>query len=418
MLDVSLQKTAVLGAAGKMGKGIALLLLQEMTMLDLKNNKKSGSGKYVLTLIDTFEKALFPLRDYLREHITKFAEKNINQLRTLYSENQDLVSNYDIIQSFVRGSIDMIKLEKRIDAVTDSKLIFEAILEDIDIKVSTFSYLAEKGLKNAYFFSNTSSIPIKVLADLSGLKDRLIGFHFYNPPSVQKRLELIPSAETDPKLISIAEELALRLGKIIVFSKDVAGFIGNGHFIREIDFALKKVKALERKYSDVVAMHMINSVTEDLLVRPMGIFQLLDYVGLDIANNIQVIMSKYLKEPFEIDLINSMLSSGVKSFYHYKDGKPDKIYSLQDKSYVDIPKISLEKSIIWKDVKNLKDRDKILQNHFEKLAASDDFFAKLAEKFIENDRKIAKKLIDDGVCKKLDDLNIVLKNGFYHLWTF
>src|SRR6185295_16568588 len=105
----------------------------------------------------------------------------------------------------------------------------------------------------AFVLSNTSSIPIHLLASESGLKDQLIGFHFYNPPAVQKLVELIPQEragevadEVADEVLAISQELAKKMNKIVVYSRDVAGFIGNGHFSREIALACRFVEELQK----------------------------------------------------------------------------------------------------------------------------------------------------------------------------
>src|ERR1700733_10286349 len=105
-LDQALTKVAVIGAAGKMGEGISLLLFQEMARSEAEKYGAVGTGKYRLYLIDTKEETLVGLRHYLRLQLTKYAEKNINQVRKYYKENQALISNEEIIQAFVEGAMD------------------------------------------------------------------------------------------------------------------------------------------------------------------------------------------------------------------------------------------------------------------------------------------------------------------------
>ena len=107
-------------------------------------------------------------------------------------------------------------------------------------------------------------------------------------------------------------KLAKRLKKIVVHSKDEAGFIGNGHMMREVVFACKKVEELSRDYSLEESIYLINRVTQDWLVRPMGIFQLMDYVGLDVCQHIGHIMRTYLKDPsLKVELIDRIVKNGV-----------------------------------------------------------------------------------------------------------
>jgi len=101
-------------------------------------------------------------------------------------------------------------------------------------------------------------------------------------------VELIPAKTTKQELVDFAMQYAKNLRKTIVPSNDVAGFIGNGHFMRDALFAFSEVERLSKEMDFVEAVYMINKVSQEYLIRPMGIFQLLDYVGLDVC---QYIMS-------------------------------------------------------------------------------------------------------------------------------
>ena len=57
--------------------------------------------------------------------------------------------------------------------------------------------------------------------------------HFYNPPPVQKLLEIIRTKNTQTELVSLADEIARELKKTVIYAPDCAGFIGNGQFLRE-----------------------------------------------------------------------------------------------------------------------------------------------------------------------------------------
>src|SRR5262245_14667705 len=146
-LDEALKRVAVLGAAGKMGRGISALLLQEMALL------QQGSR---LLLIDTNEEAFLGLKEYLHEQVLKFAEKNIVRIRGLYANKADLVSNEEIIQDFVEKALNLVFIESDLEAARGAHLIFEAVVEEVDAKAKLLARL--KG-PETLFLTNTSSIP-------------------------------------------------------------------------------------------------------------------------------------------------------------------------------------------------------------------------------------------------------------------
>lgn len=429
MLNEALKQVAVIGAAGKMGSGISLLLLQEMSRLEAEQTGQVGSGAYCIKLIDVNEDAERSLRKYLHAQILRYAEKNINVLRGYFAENPALISNEEIIRYFVEGACENIHWTKDDNEIRRSSLIFEAIHEDIDLKVKVLSGIHAIVSKDAFFFTNTSSIPIDRLSEKSGLQGRLIGYHFYNPPSVQRLLEIIPAEDTNPKLIEYAEEIAKRLGKVVVFSKDVAGFIGNGHFIRDIDYACSKVRELEKDYTPQQAIMMVNRVTQDLMIRPMGIFQLIDYVGLDVCHNVMRVMSESLDFPFDIAWVDRLLEAGIRGGQHsdgsqkdgifqYEKGRPQKVFA-QGK-YVDTPDVPLgdlpSGHVPWAQLNKDRNKSAVLEEYFSNLFRSDTLGARMAQEHLLRSREIARNLVKDGVAKSVDDVNTVLMNGFYHLY--
>ena len=98
-LNDRLKNVAIIGAAGKMGSGIALLMAQEMTLQKLQAENRDKN--YDLVLIDVSDTALKGLLQYLKTQAVKLAEKNIVNLRNIYQERTDLIENGDFITQFV-----------------------------------------------------------------------------------------------------------------------------------------------------------------------------------------------------------------------------------------------------------------------------------------------------------------------------
>ncbi len=106
-LSERLENVAVLGAAGKMGSGISLLLAQELGRTKLAPENK---GKvYRLALIDRDEASLAGLMSYLRGQLLKMAEKSVPLLRQLYADRADLVENGEMIQQFVGDALSTLR---------------------------------------------------------------------------------------------------------------------------------------------------------------------------------------------------------------------------------------------------------------------------------------------------------------------
>ena len=412
-VDEQIAQVAVIGACGKMGRGIALLVLQEMALLACKQDPASLH----LRLIDTNAAGFFDLKTYLKQQLLRFAEKNINRLRPFFADDPTKVSNKDVIQTFIDRALMLTNCSTSIKSASGAKLIFEAAFEDVAVKVDLLKSLP----KEAYVLTNTSSIPIGLLANKSGLGSHLIGYHFYNPPAVQKLLEIIPSNETSKELLDLSIVLGKRFGKTIVYSKDVAGFIGNGHFAAEIVFACNLVESLVPPYSLEEAIQLVDEVTRDYLLRPMGIFQLLDYVGLPIIEQILMIMD------LKSDLIKRLRASGIcggqtmegepkNGIFHYTKGKMDAVFSLDLQDYIPLKPVE-PRELSWKKIQ--KDPGLISQMscHFEKLKMDESEKGMLAKRFLNRSKEIVDELVAKKIAASKEDVGTILKNGFFHLYS-
>ncbi|PCI29128.1 MAG: 3-hydroxybutyryl-CoA dehydrogenase [SAR324 cluster bacterium] len=428
MLNEALQNVTVIGASGKMGSGIALLLLQEMTRLDLEQGFKEVASQKQLNLVDRNQEALDGLKAYLSKQLTRYAEKVLK-------------ADAALTDLFVQKGLTIANFTLELESAKNSKMVFEAIFERLDIKTKLLLDLKEICSEETNFFSNTSSIPISVVEKEAGVEGRLIGFHFYNPPAVQKLVELISSDSTPQALQDMSMELGQRLRKVMVPSNDIAGFIGNGHFIRDGLYAISQIEELSKKVEPNEALYQINRITQDFMVRPMGIFQLIDYVGLDVFQMILNTMNTYIEdEELSSDMINMMIDQGVSGgqfhdgsqkdgFLKYENHKPVATYSLKEKKYIrfdegdwtekcdqELGNFS-EKHFPWKALSRDAEKDVKLSTYFQSLFEMDSKGAKLAQAYLLNSKKISENLVKNSVAAHSEDVGKVLMNGFFHLYA-
>ena len=284
---------------------------------------------------------------------------------------------------------------------------------------------------------NTSSIPITKLDEGTGLDGRIIGFHFYNPPAIQKLVEIITAKQTLPEVVAFAQLYAKNLRKVVVPSHDVAGFIGNGHFMRDILYAASEVDRLGKDFSYAEAVYAMNKISQDYLVRPMGIFQLIDYVGVDVCSFIMSVMDHHMKEEtLHCPLLDKLLALGIKGgqfsdgsqkdgALKYEKGRPTAIYDPGTKSYVPISEIqsAVEKKLgpmpvppAWKAVVGNKAKHEILTGYFNQLKISTSLGAELAKAYAIQSNAIGLKLVSSGVAGNENDVNTVLLTGFFHAY--
>ena len=430
-----LQHVSVLGAAGKMGSGILLLTAIEMADISLKPENK---GKpFVLNAIDVSDEALAGVMKYLKAQVLKMAEKKMVGLRKVYAHRADLIDNDEIIDQYIFDVISLVRTTTRMEAAYDSYMVFEAIKEDPEMKISIFSKISANNPHQPWFFTNTSSIPITKLDEGAGLNGRIIGFHFYNPPAVQKLVELIKAEHTLPEVEAFAQAYAKNLRKVVVPSHDVAGFIGNGHFMRDILYASAEVENLCRDLSYVEAVYAMNKVSQDYLVRPMGIFQLIDYVGVDVCSFIMSVMTRHLKEEtLHCPLLDNLLAQGVKGgqfsdgsqkdgVLKYEKGRPVAIYDPGTKVYVPISDFQskvdqklgdMPPAPAWKTVVGHKAKHEILTDYFTLLKTAESMGAELARAYAVRSNTIGLQLINSGVALNENDVNTVMLTGFFHAY--
>jgi 3-hydroxyacyl-CoA dehydrogenase len=257
---------------------------------------------------------------------------------------------------------------------------------------------------------------------------------------VQKLLELITTDQTVPELKEAGETLAKRLGKKVIPANDIAGFIGNGHFTRDGLHALATADTLRAGGDWAPALYKMNRISQDWLLRPMGILQLIDYVGVDVFQLILKVMNTYLPgQGLHSDFIDTLVDKKVIGGQHpdgsqkdgilkYAKGRPAAVYDPVKGDYVAFDAdgwsgaADRELGALpdgfrpWKAL--LMDRNKAdaLAGHFAALRAADNQAATLAVEYLTASKAIGESLVSDGVAANAADVNGVLTNGFFHLY--
>lgn len=429
-----LENVTVLGAAGKMGSGILLLTAMEMADLGMKPENKDR--QFVLNAVDVSDQALAGVMKFLKTQVQKAAEKKTVALREVYADRKDLIENEEIINQYIFDVLSVVRPTTMLEAAYKSTLIFEAIKEDPVLKVKLLSQIDRNNQKAPWYFTNTSSIPISKLDKEAELGGRILGFHFYNPPAVQKLVELIRAENTLDECVEFAHQYAKNLRKKIVPSNDFAGFIGNGHFMRDALHGIHEAQRLSETMPFAEAIYMINKVSQEFLVRPMGIFQLIDYVGVDVCQYIMSVMDPYLEdEDLHSDLLDRYIQLGVAGgqyadgsqkdgFLKYEKGRPTAVYDPEKKAYIPIAEFQAvcdeklgplpEGALPWKAVIGSPDKDALLADLFNKLNDMDTLGAELGKRYGKRSREISLNLVADNVAQSEQDVNTVLLTGFYH----
>ena len=184
----------------------------------------------------------------------------------------------------------------RITATTDltrfSKcdLVVEAIVEKEDTKKDLLRRLDEVVPAHGILASNTSSIPITVLASATKRPDRFIGMHFMNPVPIMQLVEMIRGADTSDATAAAVKEAAVKMGKTVAEVHDSPGFVSNRVLLPMIN------EAIFALYEGVGTAESIDTVMKLGMNHPMGPLALADLIGLDVVLFVMEVLQRDLGE--------------------------------------------------------------------------------------------------------------------------
>jgi enoyl-CoA hydratase/3-hydroxyacyl-CoA dehydrogenase len=204
------------------------------------------------------------------------------------------------------------------DSVRDIDFAIEAVPENIDLKRQVFSTLDRYAPSHAVLATNTSSLPIGEIASATKRPDRVIGMHFFNPPPLMPLVEIVMGPNTSEEALRITSEIARRMGKeIVIVRKDIPGFIVNRLLSRVIEQACYMVE------EEGVSFRAIDSALRYRAGLPMGVFELLDFTGIDVVASI---FSEMGRRGFKARLCRSIAERYEKKELGMKSGKGFYIY--------------------------------------------------------------------------------------------
>jgi 3-hydroxyacyl-CoA dehydrogenase len=168
--------------------------------------------------------------------------------------------------------------------LAETDWIIECVVEQLDVKRALLERVDRARRAGSIVSSNTSGIPIGVLADgrSDDFRRHWLGTHFFNPPRYLRLLELIPMPETDPAVLAgVASFAELHLGKGVVIAKDSPNFIGNHLALFDV------VRALALVAEGAYSIEEIDAITGPPIGRPKSAtFRTLDLAGIDILAHV------------------------------------------------------------------------------------------------------------------------------------
>lgn len=291
----SIKRAAVLGS-GVMGSGIAAHLANigiPTLLLDIVPRE----------LLEVEKKKGFTLEDkQVRNRLSDSA------VQKLLKQKPAPLTSKENIALITTGNFedDMAKL-------SEVDWIIEVVVENLEIKKKVFSQIDNVRKPGSIVSSNTSGISVEAMAEgrSEDFQKHFLGTHFFNPPRYLKLLEVIPTKNTSPEVLSFMKTFGEDvLGKGVVEAKDTPNFIANR--IGTYGLLVTVREMLKGGYS----IGEVDSVTGPMIGRPKSAtFRTLDVVGLDtfihVANNVYEQVEGAEKEVFDVpDFMKAMLEKG------------------------------------------------------------------------------------------------------------
>jgi len=178
------------------------------------------------------------------------------------------------------------------NAIRDADLIIEAVPEEMEMKMELFTIFDKFAKPHAIFASNTSSLSISDMSDSTVSRERCIGMHFFNPVPKMKLIELVKTPLTSQNTVDVCTEVGRRMGKEVVLVQESPGFITTrvNALIGNEAFAMLEAR--------IASAEDIDKALKLGLNHPMGPFELVDLVGLDVRLNILEYLHQTLGEKY------------------------------------------------------------------------------------------------------------------------
>jgi len=252
------RKIAVIGA-GTMGAGIA---------------QTCAAAGFQVSMRDIDQKFVDGGFRRIRDPLMKRVEKG----KMVQAEVDALIAK-------VHGTVDLK------EALSGAQVVIEAVFEKMEIKREIYAEMDRIAAPEVVFASNTSSLSITEMANVTKRPDRVVGMHFFNPAPVMKLVEVIRGSETSDATVALAKELCVRLGKEPVEVKEAPGFVVNRLLVPMMNEAFNLLQEGVASAEDIdKAMKLGTNM-------PMGPFELADYTGIDIGLDVMEVLFRETGDP-------------------------------------------------------------------------------------------------------------------------
>ncbi|MGK5742467.1 3-hydroxyacyl-CoA dehydrogenase family protein [Micromonospora sp. URMC 103] len=245
-----------------------------------------GSGTMATGIIEVFAKA-----GYEVVSVTRGAEKSATVCEAVKTSLNKGVVRGRLSEEDRDAALGRVTWSAALDHLADVDVVVEAVVEELSVKKALFASLDEICKPGVVLATTTSSLPVIDVAMATQRPADVVGLHFFNPAPIMPLVEVVRTIRTSPETTATARALCATLGKTAVVCGDRSGFIVNALLFPYLNDA---VKMLEASYSTA---DDIDHAMKLGCGYPMGPFELLDVVGLDVSLAIQRELYLELREP-------------------------------------------------------------------------------------------------------------------------
>jgi len=245
-----------------------------------------GSGTMATGIVEVFAKA-----GYEVVAVTRGPDRSAQARDTVRASLTKAVVRGKLSESDRDAALDRVTWTTSLDHLGDVDLVVEAVVEDLAVKKALFANLDEICKPGVLFATTTSSLPVIECAVATNRPSDVIGLHFFNPAPVMGLVEVVRTIRTSDEAVATARQVCAALGKYPVVCSDRAGFVVNALLFPYLNDAVKMLEASYATADD------IDSAMKLGCGYPMGPFELLDVVGLDVSLAIQRELYLELREP-------------------------------------------------------------------------------------------------------------------------
>jgi 3-hydroxybutyryl-CoA dehydrogenase len=245
-----------------------------------------GSGTMAIGIVEVCAKAGYDVLYVARgtEKVAKVAAALERSLEKAVQRGRLSEEDRDAALSRITGTA-------KLEDLAGADLVVEAVVEELSVKQALFETFDEICKPGAVLATTTSSLPVIDLAMATKRPADVVGLHFFNPAPVMKLVEVVSTVSTLPEVADTAAAVAVAAGKHPVRCRDRAGFIVNALLFPYLNDAVRMLEAHYAGVDDIDAAMRLGCRL------PMGPFELLDVVGLDVALAIERTLYLEFREP-------------------------------------------------------------------------------------------------------------------------